>query len=82
MARSRVLLTSILVVTTLHVGFVCGQATQTIQLKLRSREETAVGSGYFHVVEQQVQWDLKRTALLICDMWDSNGCVPAIERSL
>ncbi|MBN82562.1 MAG: nicotinamidase [Planctomycetaceae bacterium] len=82
MARSRALLTSILVVTTLNVGFVCGQATQTIQLKLRSREETAVGSGYFHVVERQVQWDLKRTALLICDMWDSNGCVPAIERSL
>ena len=82
MARSRVLLISILVVTTLNVGFTCGQSTQTLRLKLRSRQETATDSGYFHVVEQQVQWDLKRTALLICDMWDSNGCVPAIERSL
>ncbi|MBL9169651.1 MAG: ThuA domain-containing protein [Verrucomicrobiales bacterium] len=52
----------------------------SLQLNTRSRAETSPGSGEFRVQHQQVQWDAKRTALVICDMWDKHWCPDATER--
>jgi nicotinamidase-related amidase len=54
-----------------------GMATD-LQLNLRSRQRTA--SGEEVVVERKVVWDAKKTALIICDMWDDHWCKSAARR--
>lgn len=40
-----------------------------LELNLRSRNRTADG---FALNERKVAWEAKRTALIICDMWDDH----------
>jgi len=47
-------------------------------LHTRSREEA--GKDSFKLVEKTVQWDPKKTAIIICDMWDQHWCKGATER--
>src|SRR5947209_5940997 len=49
----------------------------TLQLNLRSRARTADG---FSVAERKVSWQPKKTALIICDMWDDHWCKSAARR--
>lgn len=53
---------------------------QTLQLHARSRVETSKGSGQFQAVEKAVQWEPKKTAIIICDMWDQHWCKGATAR--
>src|SRR5438445_13348292 len=52
-----------------------------LQLTLRSRV-MAKGNpaAEYKVVEKQVVWDAKNTALIICDMWDDHWCKSAARR--
>src|SRR4030095_2233766 len=50
---------------------------RTLELNLRSRTKTADG---FAVSEKKVNWEPKRTALIICDMWDDHWCKSAARR--
>ncbi len=52
----------------------------TIELKLRSQQETAPGAGRFHRSTRTENWDLKQTAVIVCDVWDSHHCVNAVRR--
>jgi len=52
-------------------------ADHTLELNLRSRSGAAPGSG---VVESKARWDAKKTALIICDMWDDHWCKSAARR--
>lgn len=52
----------------------------TLSLQLRSRVETSPGSGRFHVVHQPATRDAKRTAVIVCDMWDLHHCLNATRR--
>jgi nicotinamidase-related amidase len=53
-------------------------ADDMLQLHLRSR---AAGSpGAASVSEKQVSWEPKKTALIICDMWDDHWCKSAARR--
>ena len=52
----------------------------TIELKLRSQQETAPGAGRFHRLTRTENWDLKQTAVIVCDVWDSHHCVNAVRR--
>src|SRR5712692_8052914 len=45
----------------------------SLQLHFRSRTQTAVD-------EKQAVWDAKKTALIICDMWDDHWCKSAARR--
>ncbi len=45
--------------------------TGTLHLNLRARVKE--GSG-FKEVERKADWDPKKTALIICDMWDDHWC--------
>src|SRR5881628_1679702 len=47
------------------------------ELNLRSRVKRADG---FAMVERKVRWEPKRTALIICDMWDDHWCKSAAKR--
>jgi nicotinamidase-related amidase len=50
---------------------------RALELNLRSRIKT---SDRFTVVEKKVQWEPKKTALIICDMWDDHWCKSAARR--
>lgn len=49
-----------------------------LRLNLRSRPETR--PGIFVLTEKPVEWDPKKTALIICDMWDDHWCKSAARR--
>jgi len=52
-------------------------AENTLLLDLRSRTRTA---DTFNIAETKVRWEPKRTALIICDMWDDHWCKSAARR--
>lgn len=49
-------------------------------LQARTRTETKKESGRWHVVTKQLDWDPKKTAIVICDMWDKHWCEHATNR--
>lgn len=49
-------------------------------LKLNLRSRTGTASGDKQVRETAAAWDPKRTALIICDMWDDHWCKSAARR--
>ncbi len=51
-----------------------------LSLALRKRIETRPGSGRFHAIVQPAKWDAKKTAIIVCDMWDSHHCLNAVRR--
>lgn len=57
-----------------------GLAYAQLQLTLTSQIETAPGTGRFHRLEQPATWQPSRTAVVICDMWDSHHSVNAVRR--
>jgi nicotinamidase-related amidase len=54
-------------------------AADTLQLHLRSRTKSPHGT-QATVIERQVDWDPKKTAVIICDMWDDHWCKSAARR--
>src|SRR6187401_2456366 len=58
-------------------GLLASAAEKPLELNLRSRVKTADG---FSVAERKVTWDPKKTALVICDMWDDHWCKSAARR--
>ena len=54
-------------------------ADEILTLNLRSREATNKGRT-FSVSEKQAQCSAKKTALIICDMWDDHWCKSAAAR--
>ncbi len=51
---------------------------EPLALTLRSQLRQADGS--FAPAEKSVQWDTKKTALIVCDMWDDHWCKSAARR--
>lgn len=52
---------------------------ETLQLHARQREWSK--TGHVTVLEKTLTWEPQKTALIICDMWDSNSCYSAVELS-
>ena len=57
-----------------------GAEGQSLNLLLRSRTETAEGSGRFHTVTRPETWKANQTAIIVCDMWDYHHCLNAVRR--
>ncbi len=55
-------------------------AGDAIAVKLRSRVESPAGSGKWTEVAREDKLAPRRTALIICDMWDKHWCRGATER--
>ena len=53
-------------------------AAEGLQLNFRSRAKAS--NGQPAVLDRQVSWDAKKTALIICDMWDDHWCQSAARR--
>ena len=57
-----------------------GNSADTFSFELRNRVETSEGSGRFHAVLEKQDWDPRRTAIIVCDMWDLHHCLNATRR--
>ena len=55
-------------------------AEPALLLTLRSRVASWQNTNNFTVVEKQVAWDARKTALIVCDMWDDHWCKSAARR--
>jgi putative heme-binding domain-containing protein len=53
---------------------------ENLSLHTRSRAESEKGKGDWQPREKVVEWDAKKTAIIICDMWDQHWCKGATER--
>ncbi len=51
---------------------------RSLELTLRSRVKG--DSDRYTIVEKKATWDPKKTALIICDMWDDHWCKSAAKR--
>jgi nicotinamidase-related amidase len=47
---------------------------------MRRRRETLPGSGNYEVVQEEVEWEPRKTAIVICDLWDRHWCMGATQR--
>jgi nicotinamidase-related amidase len=65
------------VIASLFVTLGSSAAETALQLNLRSR--TRSGDNFI-VAERKVSWEAKKTALIICDMWDDHWCKSAARR--
>ncbi len=61
-------------------GALAAEDAGTLSLSLRKRVETRPDSGRFHTIVQPARWDAKKTAIIVCDMWDSHHCLNAVRR--
>jgi nicotinamidase-related amidase/type 1 glutamine amidotransferase len=71
--------------STLLCGLLCGLAlvvaqAEPLALHTRSRTETAKDSGQWQSVETTVQWEPRKTAIVVCDMWNQHWCQGATAR--
>lgn len=51
-----------------------------LEVHLRQRVETAPGTGRYAVVQSTERWEGRRTAVVVCDMWDRHWCRHATAR--
>src|SRR4026209_871617 len=54
--------------------------SQPLTLHTRARVEPKKGSGEWQITNAVANWEAKKTALVICDMWDQHWCKGATER--
>ena len=57
-----------------------GGSGKKLILEARSREPLSDGTGRFRVVQKKLEWEPRRTAIIICDMWDQHWCKGATSR--
>ena len=62
----------------LHSSLSAGEDKDALRLTLRSR--TKGDDGRYQLVEKKAEWAPKKTALIICDMWDDHWCRSAARR--
>ena len=63
----------------LHSCMSSVETDMQLTLTLRSRA-AAPGQPVAPVSEKQVNWDPRRTAIIVCDMWDQHWCKSAASR--
>ncbi len=54
--------------------------SEALNLNFRDLAKSTPGTGGWHVAEHNVQWDPRRTAAVVCDMWDAHWCTGATAR--
>jgi type 1 glutamine amidotransferase/nicotinamidase-related amidase len=55
-------------------------AAESFGFRLRYQTPVGDSADRFHRIERTQQWDLARTAIIVCDMWDSHHCYRAVGR--
>jgi type 1 glutamine amidotransferase/nicotinamidase-related amidase len=49
-------------------------------LHTRTQVETAAKSGRYHTLTHTTTWDARKTAIVVCDMWDKHWCPTSTQR--
>ena len=52
----------------------------SLEFALQTRVESPPGSGDFKTVVTNERWDPRKTAIIVCDMWDLHHCKNAVKR--
>ena len=52
----------------------------SLQLTMQYQEPTVPKSPRFHRLQRSESWESSKTAVIVCDMWDSHHCVNAVRR--
>lgn len=55
-------------------------ADEPLQLTLTYQTETSPGTGRYHRLARTESWAPRRTAIIVCDMWDLHHCRRAVLR--
>src|SRR5688572_30507842 len=55
-------------------------ATSELQLHTRTRSAATDSAGTGNVEEKVISWDPRKTAIIVCDMWDQHWCKGATAR--
>src|SRR5690606_31676062 len=53
---------------------------ETLSISLRFRVESVEGSGRYHTLTRTEAWDPGKTAIIVCDMWDTHSSQNAVRR--
>jgi nicotinamidase-related amidase len=61
-------------------GVAAEASKASFPLTLQKRVETAAGSGEYRIVTTPETWDARKTAIIVCDMWDLHHCKNAVKR--
>ena len=56
------------------------KAENVLTLYTRSREKDPEADGQFNLVYKTIEWDARKTAVVVCDMWDKHWCKSATKR--
>jgi len=56
-------------------------AGQSIRLNIREQHPVEEGSTNYHRLVRNDQWPAEKTAVVICDVWDSHHCLNAVRRA-
>src|SRR5688572_6646718 len=59
---------------------VAGAEARPLAFSLQTRVEKNAGSGDYQVVTTRENWDPRKTAIIVCDMWDLHHCKNAVKR--
>lgn len=51
-----------------------------LKLKTRRRQESPKGSDQVIVIDEETEWYVAETAIIVCDMWDDHYCRSAKQR--
>jgi nicotinamidase-related amidase len=73
-------MSALLTASILCTSFAAEPPQPTLVLRLRSRKETAKGSGTWNEVLADRQVPVGKTALIICDVWNEHWCKSATRR--
>lgn len=64
-----------------HRCAVAGEAPlSSLDFQLQTRVESRPGSGEFTTVLTRERWEPRKTAIIVCDMWDLHHCKNAMKR--
>jgi putative heme-binding domain-containing protein len=55
-------------------------AVGELELHARHRQAVPAAINQFQVLERTLRWDSKKTAIIVCDMWDQHWCKGATAR--
>src|SRR5262245_10547284 len=72
---SRLFLGSILALCSISLS-----AAELLKLTLQKRVESKESTNEYRVVTVAESWDPKKTAIIVCDMWDLHHCRNAVRR--
>jgi nicotinamidase-related amidase len=52
----------------------------TLSVRARRRGEQAPGGGKLRISERVLRWDVSKSAIIVCDMWDTHTCSMSAQR--